>query len=145
MPIAGDTANPNVFYYVDQNGKYTIETRFYLEGLDGNYVLDHTDSFRSRRRDWTTTDNDYYPIKGFTVRMSGDPSSPRIGSGVTKFDWRENIYGWNFYYSRNSYAIHFYDGENELTSKTFKYQADISGADFTPRPPTGREDYVFQG
>lgn len=122
-----------------------IETRFYLEGLDGNYVLDHTDSFRSRRRDWTTTDNDYYPIKGFTVRMSGDPSSPRIGSGVTTFDWRENIYGWNFYYSRNSYAIHFYDGENELTSKIFKYQADISGADFMPQPPTGREDYVFQG
>lgn len=145
MPIPGDTANPNVFYYVDQNGNYTIETRFYLEGLDGNYVLDHTDSFRSRRRDWTTTDNDYYPIKGFTVRMSGDPSSPRIGSRVTTFDWRENIYGWNFYYSRNSYAIHFYDGENELTSKTFKYQADISGADFTPQPPTGKEDYVFQG
>ena len=145
MPIPGDTANPNVFYYVDQNGNYTIETRFYLEGLDGNYVLDHTDSFRSRRRDWTTTDNDYYPIKGFTVRMSGDPSSPRIGSGVTTFDWRENIHGWNFYYSRNSYAIHFYDGENELTSKIFKYQADISGADFTPQPPTGREDYVFQG
>lgn len=145
MPIPGDAANPNVFYYVDQNGKYTIETRFYLEGLDGNYVLDHTDSFRSRRRDWTTTDNDYYPIKGFTVRMSGDPSSPRIGSGVTTFDWRENIYGWNFYYSRNSYAIHFYDGENELTSKIFKYQADISGADFMPQPPTGREDYVFQG
>ena len=46
MPIPGDTANPNVFYYVDQNGNYTIETRFYLEGLDGNYVLDHTDSFR---------------------------------------------------------------------------------------------------
>ncbi len=43
------------------------------------------------------------------------------------------------------YAIHFYDGENELTSKTFKYQADISGADFTPQPPTGKEDYVFQG
>lgn len=77
--------------------------------------------------------------------MSGDPSSPRIGSGVTTFDWRENIYGWNFYYSRNSYAIHFYDGENELTSKTFKYQADISGADFTPQSPTGKEDYVFQG
>ena len=145
MPIPGDPANPNVFYYVDQNGNYTIETRFYLEGLDGNYVLDHTDSFRSRNRDWRTTENDYYPIKGFTVRMSGDPSSPRIGSGVTTFDWRENIYGWNFYYSRNSYAIHFYDGENELTSKTFKYQADISGADFTPQPPTGREDYVFQG
>ena len=145
MPIPGDAANPNVFYYVDQNGNYTIETRFYLEGLDGNYVLDHTDSFRSRNRDWRTTENDYYPIKGFTVRMSGDPSSPRIGSGVTTFDWRENIYGWNFYYSRNSYAIHFYDGENELTSKTFKYQADISGADFTPQPPTGREDYVFQG
>ena len=145
MPIPGDAANPNVFYYVDQNGNYTIETRFYLEGLDGNYVLDHTDSFRSRNRDWRTTENDYYPIKGFTVRMSGDPSSPRIGSGVTTFDWRENIYGWNFYYSRNSYEIHFYDGENELTSKTFKYQADISGADFTPQPPTGREDYVFQG
>ena len=143
MPIPGDAANPNVFYYVDQNGNYTIETRFYLEGLDGNYVLDHTDSFRSRNRDWRTTDNDYYPIKGFAVRMSGDPSSPRIGSGVTRFDW--SIYGWNFYYTRNSYTIHFYDGENDLTSKTFKYQADISGADFTPQPPTGREDYVFQG
>ena len=32
-----------------------------------------------------TTDNDYYPIKGFTVRMSGDPtqSPDRV--------WSDNI------------------------------------------------------
>ena len=145
MPLPGDSDNPNVFYYDGKTGNYTIESRFYLEGLDGKYVLDHTDSFKSDDNGWKTTANDYYPIKGFTVKMSGNPSSPRFGSGLTTFDWRKGIYGWNFYYTRNSYTIHFYDGENELTSKTFKYQADISGADFTPQPPKGKEDYVFQG
>ena len=138
MPLNGDE-----FYYVDQNGWYTIRTEFYLQGLDGEYHLDHKDEFKNNTTRWDTTENDYYGIKGFTVNIQ---KSPKVGSSAKQL-WKNerSTYGWKFYYDRNEYTIQFYN-EGELDeTKTFPYEADISNAGYTPTAPAGKEDYTFAG
>lgn len=139
MPLNGTS-----FYLPNADGDYTIRTDFYLENLTGDgYKLDHSDIFKSDNRNWSTTKNDYYDIKGFTVKMSGDPCSPPVGDRA-KILWRDkqNTYGWKFYYTRNSYTITFMDGKTPLKTATYKYEADISRADITPE---GKEGYTFGG
>lgn len=139
MPLDGTN-----FYLPDADGNYTIRTDYYLENLTGDdYELDHSDIFKSDNRDWRTTKNDYYDIKGFTVKMSGDPYSPPVGSSAEAL-WRDkrNTYGWKFYYTRNIYDITFMDGETPLNTARYRYEADISEAGFTPE---GKEGYTFGG
>ena len=92
MPLNGAE-----FYYVSQDGKITCKLNYYLEGLDGKYTLDHTDSFKSKKTEWSTTKEDHYDINGFTYTNNVEDG--------TSFEWvGGNTYAVNFYYSRNSYA-----------------------------------------
>lgn len=142
MPLNGDT-----FYKLDNTGtKYRAD--YYVEALDGTYVLDHSDKYQKQYTGeyLKTSEEDYYDIKGFTVKMNGNPSSPPVKTIASKQEGFENdTYGWKFYYTRNSYNIEFHNDGQIVANKTYKYQADISQAGFTPNPPKGKEDYTFAG
>ena len=124
MPLGGAE-----FYKRDQeNGK----AYYYLEDLNGNYVLDHTDTGASTSS--TVTKEDRYDITGFTCDIV---RSPRDGS---------NYNGANFYYTRNSYNVVYVSNGQTVNTASYKYEADISGAGnaYKPTiPPAGKEDYVF--
>lgn len=125
MPLGG--AN---FYEKKQgNGK----AYYYLEDLNGNYVLDHTDTGASTNS--TVTKEDRYDITGFTCDIV---RSPRDGS---------NYNGANFYYTRNSYNVVYVSNGQTVNTASHKYEADISKAgDYVPTTkPVGKEDYVFAG
>ena len=84
---------------------------------------------------------EFHPITGFTQGDS-NPYLPKDGS----VEMQKNNY---LYYTRNSYNLRFYNynGEIEGSSKTVKYEAPLSGYNFTPDYPAGLEPnaYVFDG
>ena len=94
------------------------------------YKLDHSDT--SPGRGYTVTDEDKYPITGFTYK-----EGTRNGA---------NYDGAKFYYTRNSYTIFFInEGETEKTVSK-KYQESISDqAGFVPTPPADKTDHTFNG
>ena len=125
MPLGGAE-----FYERDQgSGK----AYYYLEDLNGNYVLDHTDTGASTSS--TVTKEDRYDITGFTCDID---RSPRDGS---------NYNGANFYYTRNSYNVVYVSNGQTVNKASYKYEADISNAGgYVPTTaPVGKEDYVFAG
>lgn len=126
MPLGGAE-----FYKRDQgNG----EAYYYLEDLNGNYVLDHTDTGANSY--WVTvTKEDRYDITGFTCDTA---RSPRDGS---------NYNGAKFYYTRNSYNVIYVSSGETVNTVSYKYEADISNAGaYEPETaPVGKEDYVFDG
>ena len=125
MPLGGAE-----FYERDQgSGK----AYYYLEDLNGNYVLDHTDTGASTSS--TVTKEDRYDITGFTCDIV---RSPRDGS---------NYNGANFYYTRNSYNVVYVSNGQTVNTASYKYEADISNAGgYVPTTaPVGKEDYVFAG
>lgn len=135
MPLDG-----GAFYYVRQNGEYTMNLNYYVEGLDGKYTLDHTDSFKSDSNRWSTTKEDHYDIPGFTYT-----NNVKDGAGFEKVTY--DTYKIDFKYSRNTYNINFINGDNKR-SESYKYGADISGVDLktTPKRPSGvPESYTFAG
>ena len=135
MPLDG-----GAFYYVSQNGNYTMNLNYYVEGLDGKYTLDHTDSFKSDNTEWSTTEEDHYDIAGFTYTNNVEDGSKF--DKVTRYTYKVD-----FKYSRNTYDINFINGDNK-TSKSYKYGADISGVDLktAPERPSGvPEGYTFAG
>ena len=138
MPLDGDE-----FYKLEENGRYTMNLNYYIEGLnDDQYVLDHTDRFRSDSNRWSTTSEDHYDIEGFTYTGNVED-----GSNFEKVN--SNTYEVNFRYKRNSYAINFINGDDTKTrTETYKYEADISNVDLstTPDRPDGvPEGYKFVG
>ena len=135
MPLDG-----GAFYYVSQNGEYTMNLNYYVEGLDGKYTLDHTDSFKSDSNRWSTTKEDHYDIPGFTYT-----NNVKDGAGFENVTY--DTYKIDFKYSRNTYHINFINGDNKR-SESYKYGADISGVDLktTPKRPSGvPESYTFAG
>ncbi len=135
MPLDG-----GAFYYVSQNGKYTMNLNYYVEGLDGKYTLDHTDSFKSNSDGWLTTKEDHYDIPGFTYT-----NNVKDGAGFENVTY--DTYKIDFKYSRNTYNINFINGDKKR-SESYKYGADISGVDLktTPKRPSGvPESYTFAG
>ena len=135
MPLDG-----GAFYYVSQNGKYTMNLNYYVEGLDGKYTLDHTDSFKSDNNRWLTTKEDHYDIPGFTYT-----NNVKDGAGFENVTY--DTYKIDFKYSRNTYNINFINGDKKR-SESYKYGADISGVDLktTPKRPSGvPESYTFAG
>ena len=136
MPLNGAS-----FYYVDRSGDYTMNLNYYLEGLKGNNVLDHTDSFKTNNPDnWSITSEDHYDIEGFTYTNNVEDGSyfNRVG--------RTNTYEVNFNYSRNSYKINFMNGGT--STKEYKYEADLSSVTLPAQPerPSGVPDgYRFAG
>ena len=136
MPLGGAS-----FYYVKQNGSYTMNLHYYLEGLDGKYNLHHTDSFKSDDYRWSTTKEDHYDIEGFTYTNNVEDGT----SFKEVVSW--HVYEVSFKYSRNSYSINFVNGSS-TTSKTFKYGADVSKVDLiaAPERPVGIPSaYAFAG
>lgn len=126
MPLGG----ANFYERKQGNGK----AYYYLEDLNGNYVLDHTDTGASTNS--TVTKEDRYDITGFTCDIV---RSPRDGS---------NYNGANFYYTRNSYNVVYVSNGQTVNTASYKYEADISGTGnaYKPTiPPAGKEDYVFDG
>ena len=82
----------------------------------------------------TVTDEDRYPITGFTCNTE---LSAENG---------DNYNGANFYYTRNSYDIIFINGgKTAKTESNKKYQQDISTVSYTPTAPAGKEGYEFAG
>ena len=125
MPLGG--AN----FYERNQGKG--KAYYYLEDLNGNYVLDHTDTGASTNS--TVTKEDRYDITGFTCDIV---RSPRDGS---------NYNGANFYYTRNSYNVVYVSNGQTVNTASYKYEADIGNAGgYVPTTkPVGKEDYVFAG
>lgn len=124
MPLGGDE-----FFKINQQGN--AKAQYYLEDLNGNFVLDHTDLGPD---DTYVTNEDRYPITGFTCNTA---KSAKNG---------DRYNGAKFYYNRNSYKIVFFNGGLKDKTVDVKYQQDISNQDYTPTtPPVGKTDHTFSG
>lgn len=124
MPLGGDE-----FFKTNQQGN--AKAQYYLEDLNGNFVLDHTDLGPNGT---SVTNEDRYPITGFTCNTA---KSAKNGD---RYD------GAKFYYNRNIYEIVFFNGGLKDKTVDVKYQQDISNQDYTPtNPPKGKEDHTFDG
>lgn len=124
MPLGGDE-----FFKTNQQGN--AKAQYYLEDLNGNFVLDHTDLGPNGT---SVTNEDRYPITGFTCNTA---KSAKNGD---RYD------GAKFYYNRNIYEIVFFNGGLKDKTVNVKYQQDISGQGYTPTtPPVGKTDHTFTG
>ena len=124
MPLGGDE-----FFKTNQQGN--AKAQYYLEDLNGNFVLDHTDLGPNGT---SVTNEDRYPITGFTCNTA---KSAKNGD---RYD------GAKFYYNRNIYEIVFFNGGLKDKTVNVKYQQDISGQGYTPTtPPVGKTDHTFSG
>lgn len=146
MPLGGDT-----FYKPSSSGsRYTMELYYYTEVLDGtpgartyngkNYALNHKDVFTSSDNSWRTTEEDHYPIIGFTYT-----NNLPDGSYFTRLN-NSNTYYVEFFYTRNDYNIVFINGGSTESTITKQYGADLSDVSYTPaRPSTVPVGYTFAG
>lgn len=124
MPLGGDE-----FFKIDEEGN--AKAQYYLEDLNGNFVLDHTDLGPDGT---TVTNEDRYPITGFTCDTAKSTKNGKPYNGA------------KFYYNRNSYEIVFFNGGQKDKTVDVKYQQDISNQDYTPTtPPVGKTDHTFSG
>ena len=137
MPLGGKN------FYGQQSGYYTLTASYYTEVLPGetggtqmsdgcSYKLKHQDT-TSTNISLTVTDEDRYPITGFTCNTE---LSAKNG---------DKYNGANFYYTRNSYDIIFINGGETKKTENKKYQQDISTVSYTPTAPAGKEGYEFAG
>ena len=138
MPLGGKN------FYGKQSGYYTLTASYYTEVLPGetggtqmsdgcSYKLKHQDT-TSTNISLTVTDEDRYPITGFTCNTELSAKNGDKYSGA------------NFYYTRNSYDIIFINGgKTAKTESNKKYQQDISTVSYTPTAPAGKEGYEFAG
>ena len=144
MPLNGAS-----FYYVNQNGKYTMNLYYYTQVLEGEsgtatyngkqYALHHTDSFKSDNTRWSTTKEDHYAITGFTYTNN-------LPDGSSFEEGANNTYSVAFYYDRNDYNIVFMNKGKQEAAVPKQYGADISGVSCTPTRPEGiPENYQFAG
>lgn len=123
MPLGGDE-----FFKTSQGN---AEAYYYLESLAGDYVLHHTDTGGASSS--TVTDEDRYPITGFTCNTA---KSAKNGA------WYN---GAKFYYDRNSYQIVFMNHGNKEKELVKKYEQSIADAGYTPTAPANMQDYTFGG
>ena len=138
MPLGGKN------FYGKQSGYYTLTASYYTEVLPGetggtqmsdgcSYKLKHQDT-TSTNISLTVTDEDRYPITGFTCNTELSAKNGDKYSGA------------NFYYTRNSYDIIFINGgKTAKIESNKKYQQDISTVSYTPTAPAGKEGYEFAG
>ena len=122
-------------YYANKDGYGTSTAYYYVEGLDGKDTLFYEN--KSTGSGYTVTVEEFIEISGFTFDAK---RSAVVG---------DSFNGAEFYYTRNSYNLKFYNynGEIEGSSKTVKYEAPLSVYNFTPDYPAGLEPnaYVFDG
>ncbi len=139
MPLNGDN------FYVPSSGSGSKRSTatYYVEVLDGEdgigvsssrlrFKVHHSDTINYS--DLTVSEEDRYPLVGFTL-ITGSPSS-RVG---------DTYDGAKFYYTRNDYTLTFVN-LGSSSSETVQYQADISGYGEEPDRPAGiPSNYEFQG
>ena len=122
-------------YYANSDYGGTSTAQYYVEGLDGKYKLFYTST--ASGTNLGVSEEEFIEIPGFTFDAA---RSTKTGAD---FDGAE------FYYTRNSYNLKFYNynGEIEGSSKTVKYEAPLSVYNFTPDYPAGLEPnaYEFDG
>ena len=133
MPLNGAT------FYGPKTGKGSETAYYYVEALPGakgdvtvgkvSYILHHADT--SRGKNYVVTDEDKYPITGFTF-YKGTDNDRRYDNA-------------KFYYSRNSYDIVFVNNGAKDKTVTKKYQQNIADAGYTPKAPAGKEAWHFDG
>lgn len=118
------------FYMTDQG---SAKAKYYLQGLDGKYAWDHTDTGASSRS--TVTKEDQYPITGY---IFNEAKSTKIGH---KYNGAE------FYYDRGSFNVVYMNNGKKVNEKSYKFEASIADAgDYElTNPPQGKEGYVFAG
>lgn len=118
------------FYMTDQG---RAKAKYYLQGLDGKYAWDHTDTGASSRS--TVTKEDQYPITGY---IFNEAKSTKIGH---KYNDAE------FYYDRGSFNVVYMNNGKKVNEKSYKFEASIADAgDYElTNPPQGKEGYVFAG
>ena len=132
-------------FYGPKTGYGTETASYYVQVLPGEtgtvkmdgiqYKLDHKDASPSSYYSTTTvTEEDQYPLKGYTFNKG---PSTKIGQ---RYD------GASFYYTRNSYNLKFINNGKEDKSVEKKYEQSISSENYTPtRPSSLPEYYVFDG
>ena len=123
MPLNGAK-----FYETSQG---SAKAYYYLESLAGDYVLDHTDTGGASSS--TVTDEDRYPITGFTCNTA---KSAKNG---------DRYNGAKFYYDRISYQIVFMNHGSKEKELVRKYEQSIADAGYTPTAPANMQDYTFGG
>lgn len=120
-------------YYANTEGYGTSIAYYYVEGLDGKDVLFYTN--RSTGTGYTVTEEEFIDINGFTFNAL---RSAKVGDD---FDGAE------FYYTRVSYELTFYNYKATLISGkggAVKYEAPLKDYDFTPAYPEGLEPNAYQ-
>ena len=130
MPIGG--AN----FYGPLIASSTVYAYYYVEALPGTsgqaYILHHTDSSAHDGGQLVVTDEDKYPITGFTYK-----SGPQNG---------ESYINAKFYYTRNSYSIVFINNGIKQKTEYLKYEQSLNGVGYTPeRPANVPAGYEFAG
>ncbi|MDO4388523.1 MAG: InlB B-repeat-containing protein, partial [Eubacteriales bacterium] len=140
MPLNGTN------FYGKQDGYYESTASYYIEVLPGEessgtrmsngkyYKLDHQDTTNSNGG-LTVTDEDRYPMTGFTVNT-------RLSTGNGS---RYN--GAKFYYDRDEVDVVYIDNGTTVNTKSYKYQQDISDAENYTRPDTAapQKGFTFAG
>ena len=130
MPIGG--AN----FYGPLITSRTVYAYYYVEALPGTsgqaYILHHTDSSAYNGGQLVVTDEDKYPITGFTYK-----SGPQNG---------ESYINAKFYYTRNSYDIVFINNGTTEKTQSMKFGQSLSGVSCEPNRPDGvPAGYEFAG
>ena len=133
MPLGGAKFYGPVTGWGSETAYYYVEV---LSGESGTttyngiqYKLHHSDT--SPGTGYTVTEEDKYPITGFTYK-----SGTRNGKSY------DNA---KFYYTRNSYDITFINGGKTEKTESRKYQQNISDVTYTPptRPDGVPTNFTF--
>ncbi len=137
MPLGGATFyGPNIddgsetaYYYVEILPGETVKEPEIKNEV--TYKLHHSDT--SPGTGYVVTDEDKYPITGFTYK-----------EGTAN---RSDYNGAKFYYTRNSYNIIYVSGGKTVNTASYKFEQSIATAgNYTPTTkPVGKEDYTFGG
>ena len=140
MPLNGAS------FYGPGSGRGSETAYYYVEVLPGetgtpgpgnlNYKLHHSDT--SPGTGYRVTDEDKYPITGFTFKTF---------SAKRSWSWGEYNYDQaKFYYTRNSYNIVFVSNGSDEHTVSKKFEQSIADVNYTPKALTGeKSDYVFDG
>ena len=132
-------------FYGPKTGYGTETASYYVQVLPGEtgtvkmdgiqYKLDHKDASPGSYYGTTTvTEEDQYPLKGYTFN---EGPSTKIGK---RYD------GAKFYYTRNSYNLKFINNGKQDKTVSKKYEQSISSENYTPVRPGSLPDYYeFDG
>lgn len=138
MPLNGAS------FYGPGSGWGSETAYYYVEVLPGetgtpgpgnlNYKLHHSDT--SPGTGYRVTDEDKYPITGFTFKT--------FSANRTLDGYKYN--NATFYYTRNSYNIVFVSNGSDEHTVSKKFEQSIADVNYTPKLLTGeKSDYDFDG